>query len=103
MKANLMIVVLLSLLLALLLLLVSPFEFDKYSVLQVRSFDSKSAETIAFVDMNGDGADDFLECGYLQLGTGVSGCTCRLMDENGIITVALEQFNVPNMVKTIKF
>lgn len=102
MKANYLIVALLSLLLTVLLLLVSPFRFDKYLIDQTRSYPRRGAEAIAFADMNGDGIDDFFECAYDQLGMRMSGCTCRLMDENGVMTTTLEQFNVPNLIKHIK-
>ncbi|HKK40268.1 MAG TPA: histidine kinase [Cryomorphaceae bacterium] len=99
MKANYLIVALLTTILTVLLLLVSPVRFEKYLIDQTRSYPANGAETIAFADMNGDGIDDIFECAYEQLGMRINGCTCRLMNENGVIIYTLEQFNVPNLIK----
>ncbi|MEM9052170.1 MAG: histidine kinase [Bacteroidota bacterium] len=98
MKSNLLIVFSVSTIITVLLLLLSPVRFDKYLVEKIRSHPSKGAESIAFADMNGDGRDDFFECAFSNLAFRRNSCVCRSFTENGLLTTALEEFNVPNLI-----
>jgi len=56
-----------------------------------------NVELVAFGDLNGDGVDDFIECGGKINDVRKSGCSCRIMDEfskNG----TLDEINVPNLI-----
>lgn len=87
----------LALVLTVLSVLVIPIDFNRYTIDRRFSIDHIIEESVTFADLNGDGIDDYIDCGGTRNGIRRSACTCRTMNETGI-DGTLDQLNVPNLL-----
>lgn len=97
MKRKILIPLLFSLVITVLIILVIPLDFNKYQIEQSGRISHLDVESIAFADLNGDGIDDFIECGGTINKVRRQGCACRFMDESSI-KGTIDQINVPNLI-----